>query len=257
MLAFLLISAVPGNADEPSPPGQPTAPVGQPAAAVPSVPAAGTPPAPAVALAPDAPAPLSTTPGATGPAKPVIETPVNDVVRFLDTAQAFDRPEKDGEPLGRIRAGVRLRAIGIVIGGAWVQIELPNGNTAYVRRSATALDANGKPLNEVEKITGAVSAVPNAATLIVGDRQVRLVGLDPGPASTLGPFETWTKGRGLLECEPAVVTGAYRCFTSNGVDVGEAALLNGAARVGDGASALYREREMTAREEKRGLWGQP
>jgi endonuclease YncB( thermonuclease family) len=152
---------------------------------------------------------------------------------------------------------VRLKAVGIVAGGKWVQIQLPNENIAYVPRSAMALDAAGKPLNELEKVAGAASSVPNAASLVIGERTVRLAGVDAGPASALGPFETWVKGQGSLDCEPAAGTGAFRCYTGKGVDVGEAAILNGVARAGDGASALYRERETAAREAKKGLWGQP
>lgn len=189
--------------------------------------------------------------------KPVIETQINDLVRVLDTVQALDRPADGAEPLGRIRAGTRIEAIGIVAGGKWVQVQLPNDNLAYVPRQSMALDADGRPVTAIDKVTGGVSSVPNAATLVIGDKTVRLAGLDAGPATVLGPFESWVKGQGSLDCEPASGTGSFRCFTGKGIDVGEAAILNGAARVGDGATAVYREQEATARDGRKGLWGLP
>jgi endonuclease YncB( thermonuclease family) len=99
--------------------------------------------------------------------------------------------------------------------------------------------------------------VPNAATLIVGDQRLRLSGIDPGPIEVLGPFENWVRGQGSIACDPDAETGRYHCFTTSGVDVAEAAILNGAGRVGDGATPEYRDSETQARTAKRGLWGQP
>ncbi len=99
--------------------------------------------------------------------------------------------------------------------------------------------------------------MPNAATLVVGDQRVRLSGIDPGPADVLGPFESWVRGQGDLACEPDAQTGRYRCFTSGGVDIAEAAILNGSGRVGDGAIPEYRDSETQARQAHRGLWQGP
>ncbi len=106
-------------------------------------------------------------------------------------------------------------------------------------------------------IRGAVTKVPNAATLVVADQRLRLSGVDPGPPKDLQGFESWVRGQGALLCEPDAQTGRYRCFTGAGVDVAEAAILNGAGRVGEGASPAYRDSETAARQGKRGLWGQP
>ncbi len=106
-------------------------------------------------------------------------------------------------------------------------------------------------------VRGAVTKVPNAATLVVADQRLRLSGIDPGPPKDLQGFESWVRGQGALLCEPDAQTGRYRCFTGTGVDVAEAAILNGAGRVGEGASPGYRDSETAARQGKRGLWGQP
>jgi endonuclease YncB( thermonuclease family) len=93
--------------------------------------------------------------------------------------------------------------------------------------------------------------------LIVGDQRVRLSGIDPGPAEVLGPFEKWVEAQGDIACEPDAQTGRYRCKTGAGVDVAEAAILNGTGRVGDGANPEYRDSETAARQGRRGLWAQP
>ena len=103
-------------------------------------------------------------------------------------------------------------------------------------------------------LRGPVTKLPNAATLVIAEHRIRLSGIDPGPFAALPSFESWLRGQGSLLCEPDAQSGRYRCFTSNGVDVAEAAILNGAGRVGDGATPSYRERENEARQARRGLW---
>jgi endonuclease YncB( thermonuclease family) len=125
------------------------------------------------------------------------------------------------------------------------------------RTAATPETTALEPTPPPAVIRGPVTKVPNAATLVVADRRIRLSGIDPGPFAALGSFESWLHGQGALLCEPDAQTGRYRCFTSNGVDVAEAAILNGAGRVGDGAMPSYRARESEARQARRGLWQGP
>ena len=93
--------------------------------------------------------------------------------------------------------------------------------------------------------------VPNAATLVVGDQRIRLSGIDPGPIEDLGPFEKWVEAQGDLICEPDARTERYHCLTGEGVDVAEAAILNGTGHVGDGArpniATARRKRAMPTR----------
>jgi endonuclease YncB( thermonuclease family) len=217
---------------------------------------------------------------AQGPAAPAVEEWLNQNVRLHDTVQAVDRPSSDGKPSGEIRAGAEVKAIGLVAGKHWVQIELPDHSLAYVPMAAiefendaaargaapTGAEAAPPPITTPPPATpaaasgvirGPVTRVPNAATLVVADQRLRLSGIDPGPGEALAPFESWVRGQGALMCEPDAQTGRYRCLTSGGVDVAEAAILNGAGRVGDGASPEYRASETQARTAKRGLWGEP
>jgi endonuclease YncB( thermonuclease family) len=207
---------------------------------------------------------------------PVIAEWLNQAVRLRDNVEALDRPAADGRAAGRIRAGAEVKAIGITTGGQWVQVELPSQAIAYIPRSSVELGDHspaGNPVQSPEPkpeaaaaptspeaamtsatVRGQVTRVPNAATLVIADQRIRLSGIDPGPPAALAPFQNWVRGQEALECQPDAQTGRYRCFTANGVDVAEAAILNGAGRVGDGATPSYRERETDARQAHRGLW---
>jgi endonuclease YncB( thermonuclease family) len=288
VLSLALIAARPvlGFAAEPAPaaaPSAPAAPAAEPApAAAPSVPPA-----------------------------PAVEEWLNQNVRLRDTVQAVDRPGSDGKPSGEIRAGAEVKAIGLVAGKQWVEIELPDQSLAYVPRSAIEFEnhaaapagaegaapaggagaapaggAGAAPAGGAGAappggesaasppaatpaaatsaaaaapgvVRGPVTKVPNAATLVVADQRLRLSGIDPGPQEVLAPFESWVRSQGALTCEPDAQTGRYHCFTSGGIDVAEAAILNGAGRVGDGATPAYRESETAARQGRRGLWQGP
>jgi endonuclease YncB( thermonuclease family) len=227
----------------------------------------------AVALAADGPAPSPVG------AAPTVEEWLNQPVRLRDTAEARDRPAADGKPAGEIRAGAEVKAIGLVAGKSWVEIELPDHAIAYLPRAAIEYESSGAaatapapppstnppttpaaaapPSGPAGTIRGTVSKVPNAATLVVADQRIRLSGIDPGPQAVLAPFEKWVEAQGALDCEPEAQTDRYRCLTGGGVDVAQAAILNGSGRVGDGAPPAYRDSETQARNAGRGLWGQP
>jgi endonuclease YncB( thermonuclease family) len=203
---------------------------------------------------------------------PAIVEWLNQNVRLPDTTQAFDKPSSDGEPSACIRARAEIKAIGRVADKHWVQIELLVHSRAYVPRATiefeNGLVASSAPAARqgasasVEAaapgvIHGSVTRVPNATTLVVGDQRLRLSGIDPGPQEALPPFENWARGQGALTSEPDAQTGRYHCFTGGGVDGAEAAILNGAGPVGDGATPAYRERETRARTAKCGFWTEP
>jgi endonuclease YncB( thermonuclease family) len=245
---------------------------------------AAAPPAPSASSTPE-PAQsgdLAPTNAATLPSAgtvPSIAEWLNQAVRVRAGAQVLDRPSSDGKLLGGIRAGAEVKAIGIVSGGQWVQIELPDQQRAYISSEAVEINnSTGPPPTGQEPapakaaalgttapeataapavLRGPVTRVPNAATLVVSDQRVRLLGIDPGPPNYLTSFENWIRSQGTLSCEPEAQTGRYQYFTANGVDVAEAAILNGAGRVGDGATPGYRERETEARQGHRGLWQGP
>ena len=189
---------------------------------------------------------VASPPPAAGNSPRIVEW-LNETVHLRDTVQALDRPSPDGRAAGRIRGGAEVKAIGIVAGREWVQIELPDQVLAYIPVGAVKLNestatsspgqkaepaaapmpgaTSPEPASTAAIVQGPVTRVPNAATLVVGDQRIRLSGVDPGPPTVLAPFENWLRAQGALSCEPDAQTGRYRCFTSGGVDVAEAAIL--------------------------------
>ena len=112
----------------------------------------------------------------------------------------------------------------------------------------------GEPPNPGGVIKGIVTDVPNAASWVVGDRTVRLFGIDPGPLELLTSLVNWVRAKGSVECLPRARTLVYRCFTATGEDIAEAALLAGDARAGEHATAAYETAESNARRMRKGLW---
>ena len=106
-------------------------------------------------------------------------------------------------------------------------------------------------------VSGPVTKVTDAASVVVGAQSIRLWGIDPGPASVLPAFDAWLRqNAGALKCEPVAMTGRHKCLTADGHDVAEVALLSGFARVGQGAMSDYRDLEDQAREQHHGFWQQ-
>jgi hypothetical protein len=62
------------------------------------------------------------------------------------------------------------------------------------------------------------------------------------------------KHGGMASCEPVAGSRRHRCLTADGIDLAEAALYNGLARVMRDASDAYRYAERAAREARRGIW---
>jgi endonuclease YncB( thermonuclease family) len=107
-------------------------------------------------------------------------------------------------------------------------------------------------------VSGTVTQVPNSATVVIGETRLRLAGVDPGPEDVLAPIEGWLLHQaGALQCQPAGQTGRYICRAADGADIAGTIIRNGAARVGLGAPADYRNFENEARENHRGLWKEP
>ena len=225
--------------------------------------------------------PLPAATVATAADAPTIAQWVNQNVHMRQATEAREQPAADAKSVGGIMAGAEIKAIGIVAGGQWVQIELPNKALAYVPRAAVDLGggaaappnpgpAPSTPATAAVKpeptpaagpapgtVSGAVGRIPNAATLVVGDHRVRLWGIDPGPESIEAPFDKWLReNAGTLKCEPVGKTGRYKCVTADGHDIAEIALFSGFARVGEGAMDDYRKLEDQAREQHHGLWQQ-
>lgn len=103
-------------------------------------------------------------------------------------------------------------------------------------------------------IKGFVTEVLNEATLLVGGRTVHLASIEPSGSATLTrQFTRWLRSQGpYVTCEPR--DHGYRCLTSNGVDVAQAAIMNGAGRPAAGAPPDYFVAQNKAETHRRGMW---
>ena len=107
-----------------------------------------------------------------------------------------------------------------------------------------------------EIVSGTVTQVTDAMTWVVGNKTVYLWGIRPAAPSLLPSLEKvadWVRAKGPVECRKQAHSSRYRCSTSAGDDVAEAALLAGVARAADRATQVYRNAEAQARRRGKGL----
>jgi penicillin-binding protein 1A len=117
--------------------------------------------------------------------------------------------------------------------------------TTAVPVAATPSSPPSQPLRGVPQIV-------DTATLRISGSVIRLSGIagEAGkPAQDLGQY---IRGREVA-CQPADTAGQYRC-TLGEYDLGEAVVLNGAARASDDAPERLRQAEEQARHAGRGIW---
>jgi hypothetical protein len=101
-----------------------------------------------------------------------------------------------------------------------------------------------------ETVSGMVTQISDAMTWVVGNKTVHLWGIRPRAKNlppSLEKVADWVRAKGPVECRKQAHSSRYRCSTSAGEDVAEAALLAGVARAADGATVAYRNAERQAR----------
>ena len=113
-----------------------------------------------------------------------------------------------------------------------------------------------QPVATVEppKTVDGDARVIDSATLMVSGVKVALngaVATTHDQATTLQDFIRLQGG--TVHCDPQG-DAAYVCRTKQGVDVAEAAILNGAARAAVSAPATYQQRQAQAIQRKAGIW---
>jgi endonuclease YncB( thermonuclease family) len=134
---------------------------------------------------------------------PTIAEWVNQNVRMRQAAQALDQPSADGKSLGGIMAGAEIKAIGIVAGGQWVQIELPNKALAYVPKSAVDLGGAAAPAPSSAVAAPAPPAAPAPS---------------PAPASPQAAPTAAAPAPANPQATPASIGGAQGSAISGAVD---------------------------------------
>lgn len=105
---------------------------------------------------------------------------------------------------------------------------------------------------EAQPISGQVDQVVSTDRLVVAGQVVRLAGVI-GEGGNVDGLTRWLAGNGnQVTCDP--VGNGYRCRVPRGTDVGEIVVLNGAGRTDANAPPEYRQAEMQARAQSKGIW---
>lgn len=101
-------------------------------------------------------------------------------------------------------------------------------------------------------LTGTVDQVIDTGTLIVQGETIELAGIKGLGSPYRDQLAKFIEEQGSqIRCEP--ISGRYVCFVSN-VDLGLAALTNGAARPAADATPQYRQAADEARRNRRGIF---
>ncbi len=232
----------------PPPATPPPAPLSQPVPAQPAPPETPAPPAPQppppAAITPPPPAAVTPPPVPEAPPEPVFVAERAGVLRNAPSARALQ--------VAQIRPGQRFTIVKEQRGNdgqTWAEVKPVDGAPGFMPRKdlITAADWDAP-------VSGAVTRVVDAATLVIGARTVRLGALDPGPLRFLDVVRPWLTGAASpVTCERRP-DAAFDCFSADRRDLGETMILNGLARAGAGAPGFYLEAQDKARQGKKGLW---
>lgn len=235
----------------PAPPAAlPVAPAVPPSTATPAPAATPTPaPTPPPTTVTTAPAPAPATPAAPPPQQEALAEPVfvaerGGVLRNAASARALQ--------VAQVRAGQRftlLKEQRAADGQIWAEVKPIDGAPGFIlRKDLIAAEEWDAP------VSGAVTRVVDAATLVVGTRTIRLGAVEAGPVRFVEVVRPWLTGAASpLTCERRP-DAAFDCFSADRRDVGETMILNGLARAGAGAPAYYLEAQDKAKQAKKGLW---
>lgn len=118
--------------------------------------------------------------------------------------------------------------------------------TTQSLRPTPSPDPQPQPMN------GSVEKVLDTATILVGGQRLMLAGITGFGSPYRDQLAKFIEEQGgKVRCAP--IGNRYSCFVSN-VDLGLAALTNGAARTAADASPAYRQAEAVAKKSKRGIY---
>jgi endonuclease YncB( thermonuclease family) len=118
--------------------------------------------------------------------------------------------------------------------------------TTQSLRPTPSPDPQPQPMN------GSVEKVLDTATILVSGQRLMLAGITGFGSPYRDQLARFIEEQGgKVRCAP--IGDRYSCFVSN-VDLGLAALTNGAARTAADASPAYRQAEAEAKKSKRGIY---
>lgn len=159
-------------------------------------------------------------------------------------------PSTKGVRMGTLAGGQPIYVVGVVAGGGWMAVNF-SGQRGYV---ASFLVAPYKPAEARLKTISGKVVVLDTANLIVNGKAIALYGIQGINGALADGMEKFINSQGArANCVPKGKR-KYICKTPSGVDIGEAAILNGAARTTFDAPKKYKLGEDKARNNRRGIW---
>ncbi len=97
--------------------------------------------------------------------------------------------------------------------------------------------------------------VLDTARLQANGQTVQLFGVTGFSGESAAGLQSYIAGNGdRVTCEAQGATAGAVCRLSDGTDVAEVALINGAAQTADGAPDAYRQQQINAQAARRGIW---
>jgi endonuclease YncB( thermonuclease family) len=118
--------------------------------------------------------------------------------------------------------------------------------------STQSLRPTPSPDPQPQPMSGSVEKVLDTATILVSGQRLMLAGITGFGSPYRDQLAKFIEEQGgKVRCAP--IGDRYSCFVSN-VDLGLAALTNGAARTATDASPAYRQAEDEAKKSKRGIY---
>jgi hypothetical protein len=151
---------------------------------------------------------------------------------------------------GVLPAGTTVQIVAKTTDGQWGWLQTADGRPAYIRMASLSAAVPAPALPDM--ITGRAKVLTTSSLAVDGHR-ISLYGIKGLGGAHARALRALIESRGnILTC--ARRDARYVCSLPGNIDIARAALYNGGATVGDGASPDYREQADAARAARRGLW---
>jgi endonuclease YncB( thermonuclease family) len=168
------------------------------------------------------------------------EPPVEASVASVAAAPIAKPDKSETKPVADTEAEVLVAAVPVRDGKESQAV------TTHSLRPAPSPDPQPQPMN------GSVEKVLDTATILVSGQKLMLAGITGFGSPYRDQLAKFIEEQGgKVRCAP--LGERYSCFVSN-VDLGLAALANGAARAAEDAPPAYRQAEAEAKKNKRGIY---
>ena len=188
--------------------------------------------------------------------EPESTEPLPEPVEFQDDSQSlyvlkrtgvFVEPSSAAPQAYLVDRGTAVESIAKTKDGKWAWVTTEDGRPAFIAMADLAPSA---PLPD--DVSG-VAQVVDTATIKIGTQKIALFGIEGIGGVYSKQLQSLIDVKGKkLDCRRT--DEKYVCDLPGGLDVGEAAILNGAARPGPDASPEYLQKAAAAKAAGRGIW---